>query len=130
MKKFLLICVALIAFLATNASGGNQYQTDQLRTCIVQQSPHVMSAMLVNSEPAQTVYSYSQIQTMETTVQLLETDGWRAPKWKPSLLISESNFIFSCQGDNTILQTFQNNINFCNRKITSYNVDHSYGLRY
>ena len=93
MKK-LFLCVALIAFLATNASGGNQYQTDQLRTCTVGPPTHqimpvfnfvandVTPVTIASVLPAnQKVYVYYSIGI---------SDGWRAPFWVPSMMINSS----------------------------------------
>lgn len=42
MKRFIFICVALIAFAATNASGTNYQATDQLQTCYQADHPIVL----------------------------------------------------------------------------------------
>lgn len=44
MKRFLLICVALIGFMATNASG-TYHKTDQLQTFVVQQHDYQINAI-------------------------------------------------------------------------------------
>lgn len=42
MKRFFFICVALIAFAATNASGTNYQATSQLQTCYQADHPIVL----------------------------------------------------------------------------------------
>jgi hypothetical protein len=136
MKKFLLICVALIAFIATNASGGNQYQTDQLRTCfITQASPQIMPVYTFDANVA--ITPVNPIMTHVTATQttyysIIETDGWRAPKWIPSLAINYNSDQIKFRDDYVngtipIIST-HNNVNKVNP--TNYNVNHSYGLRY
>jgi hypothetical protein len=132
MKKFFLICVALIAFLATNASGGNQYQTDQLRTCYVTQAspqimpvynfvaPEITPVISYAATPAQTTYFYSSIS---------ETDGWRAPVWIPSLLAVSNNKSNVISKNIIQIPILTLNSKGTNRMPDNYNVNYSYGLR-
>lgn len=137
MRKFIFICVALIAFTATNASGGNQYQTDQLRTCFVTQaSPQIMPVMLVNYEPAQAVYNFTQATVpaeRPVLVQTIKSDCWRNPDWGPSLAIncnSNSNQLqfrdAYCDMEIPIQSPHRLAIN---RNQHNFNIDQSYGLR-
>ena len=90
MKKVFLICVALIAFLATNASGGNTHQ-NQLHNYTVTATPQVMPVMAVNYEPTQVVvYNYTAVNLpakQTITVFTLNKDAWRNPAEGPSLLV-------------------------------------------
>lgn len=61
MKRFLLICVALIGFMATNASG-TYHQTDQLQTFGVQQHDCQIQATAI-------------VPTLTTQVVQVQTDS-------------------------------------------------------
>lgn len=132
MKKFLIICVAMIAFLATNASGGNQYRTDELRTCLVDMpSPPTFSLMAINVEPATAVYFITARKAeVPTLLQMYLTDGWRAPRWMPSLAINRYNFKLSLSNSNTVLQTYTDNKENSFIQPDNYNINYSYGLRF
>jgi len=133
MKKFLFICVALIAFLATNASGTNYQPTDQLQTFVVQQHNQIMPIVAVTLEPATAVYNFTcpANQTAYAYYSITETDGWRAPHWVPSLLVV-------CNANSN---PFNDSYNILKRPILTlystrpnrtpdnYNVNFSYGLR-
>ncbi len=134
MRKFIFICVALIAFTATNASGG-KLQTDQLRTCFVTQaSPQIMPVMLVNYEPVQAVYNFTAVNlpaTQTITVFTLNKDAWRNPAEGPSLAINcNSNQLqfrdAYCDMEIPIQSPHRLAIN---RNQHNFNIDQSYGLR-
>jgi len=134
MKQF-LFCVALIAFLATNASGGNQYQTDQLRTCYVTHaSPQIMPVNFI-SQPTVTPVAIGTLPVTQTTYayrSIVETDGWMAPKWIPSLAISCNTLFvnFDDSGNTYKIPILTHNRYLNLRKPNNYNVDASYGLKY
>lgn len=48
MKRIILICVALVAFLATNASGTNNHSTNQKQTCYQDHPVVIMPALNVS----------------------------------------------------------------------------------
>ena len=133
MKRFIFNCVALIAFLAANASGGNYHQPDQLRTCIVQ-APQFTPVMAVTLEPAQAVYNFTMctVPAEKPLVnQTLEADTWRNPDWGGSLAINGNSNQLKfrdayCNGEIPILSLHRNAIN---RNPHNFNVNFSYGLR-
>lgn len=135
MRKFIFICVALIAFTATNASGGNYHQPDQLRTCIVSQaSPQIMPVMAVNFEAAQAVYNFTQATVPAERPVIVKTelsDGWRAPYWVPSLAINcNSNQLQFRDAYSQMEIPIQSPHRLAiNRNQHNFNIDQSYGLR-
>ena len=133
MKKFLFICVALIAFLAANASGGNYHQPDQLRTCIVQ-APQCTPVMAVTVEPAQAVYNFTMCTVpaeKPLVVQITKADTWRNTDWGGSLAIncSSNSIKFRDAAYNLKIPLPATNANRYNWKFDNYNVNYSYGLR-
>ena len=132
MKKFLFICVALVAFLATNASGYNQHRTDQLRTCFVQQaSPQIMPVFIMEAHQTFTPVIVASVPEKQLNVQLKISDGWRAPFWVPSITIncSDNSIKFKDVAYTTKIPIVANMRSGINRTQNNYNVNYSYGLR-
>lgn len=70
MKRFFFICVALIAFAATNASGTSYQPADQLQTCYQMQHPIVLM-------PALNVAEYAFEAPTVKTFELITPAVWK-----------------------------------------------------
>lgn len=128
MKKFLVICVALIAFAATNASGTNYQPTDQLQThFIVQQHNPFMPVMAVNFEPAtaDVIYGYTaKLRTNNVVGLTAKPDAYTLmdPGREANLIALSANI--------KSLVTNKHPLWELTYTADNYNVNHSYGLRY
>lgn len=128
MRRFIFLCVALVALLATNASGTNYHPTDLLQTHFVLQ-PQV-NFMAIVAEPQAWEFTLpiaNKTQTVEVGITFYpEAFAWIDPGrfsyGKP--ILSSVNLIGlnkSNQIPNRILS-----FNVSNYNTTNY----SYGLRY
>jgi len=61
MKRFIIICAALIVLFATNSSGTSYQQLDELRTFIVQKNADQMQPAIVNQIQADEVQQFTVI---------------------------------------------------------------------
>lgn len=95
MKRLFIICVALIAFAATNASGTSYQPADQLQTCYQLQHPIVLL-------PALNVAEYAFEAPAANVIGLITPKNWKVlGVFKPSVYhnpdygrCSSSRFLF------------------------------------
>lgn len=129
MKRFLLICVALIAFAATNASGTNYQLTDQLQTHFVKQPQMQFTAIMAETQAWVIAHPVIAIQAQTLIAGKTicpDAFAWIDPgrtRYGKSIL-SNANKISLNKSDQIPNQ--QTAVN-----VSDYNItNHSYGLRY
>ncbi|HEY5593152.1 MAG TPA: hypothetical protein VIK55_19315 [Paludibacter sp.] len=114
MKRLIFLLIAFACGLtASIAADVGTKHADYLQNPFVITQITPMPVMAVTFEPATAVYNFTRpvTQTALAYCKIVETDGWRAPVWIPSLAISYN--------DNLNVNDSNYNIRL-NRKLNNY----------
>lgn len=129
MKKIIFICVALIALLATNASGTNYHQTDKLQTHYVMQPQVQFTAITFEAQAWVITQPVIAIKTQTFVVgEMVKPNAfaWIDP--------GRNNLGISIQSKENLIglnKSDQIPNQYIAVKVSDYNTtNYSYGLRY